>query len=325
MLDVGIIGPGPQWELQYGPAVHALRDRLRIRAVFDPVKERAEQIAAGLQAFACSGILTTVSLSPVRAVLLLDNAWYRGEALSFAIRRSKPVFVADITAFLEPTASPERNPWADVTSLVVPSLPLRYTPATARLRELMATRLGPPEQITIDVPGGTQSETSMIELLDWCRYLAGTTVHEVEAKSVDSSADRDESIRLSFARPQRGSSGVIARLKFAPPTATAAELGGAEFCARVVCENGTAEISGLRKIAWTRAGERRTETLDCDRDAMTVLLDLFCRRVVGGLVPIPSPDDVSLAANVLKAVAQSRRKRGPVILGSDESALHQEG
>ncbi len=72
------------------------------------------------------------------------------------------------------------------------------------------------------------------------------------------------------------------------------------FTATIQCERGTAKLRGTQEITWTHAEDQRTELLEGERDGMVVLLDLFCRRVMGGLVPIPTIDDLITSARLAK-------------------------
>jgi predicted dehydrogenase len=72
---------------------------------------------------------------------------------------------------------------------------------------------------------------------------------------------------------------------------------------RIACERGSAEIRSASEIAW-QAGDQplESETLTADRSEYDIMLDLFCRRVAGGLIPVPDYFDVS---NALRIVEQA--------------------
>jgi predicted dehydrogenase len=62
---------------------------------------------------------------------------------------------------------------------------------------------------------------------------------------------------------------------------------------RLSCERGGAELSSTTRISWQRtSAEPIRETLTADRSEEEIMLDIFCRRVVGGLVPVADLNDI---------------------------------
>ena len=51
MLNIGVIGLGPDWETRHRPALARLARRIRIAAVYDAVTPRAERVADELRTF----------------------------------------------------------------------------------------------------------------------------------------------------------------------------------------------------------------------------------------------------------------------------------
>lgn len=292
MLDVGIIGLGPDWETTYLPALHRLSDRLRVRAVYDAVASRAKHAAAEFHATTCHGIHCTSTNLAVKAVLVLGDAWYREALFSFLIGHNRPAFVAEIATFLHTPSLDQVTTAETPVPMIVPGLTRRYTPATGRLRELMATRLGAATNIDVRLCSphtGSETET-MLSLIDWCRYLVGTPAL--------SRPSPGHSLLLEFPPARSHASTATARIAVADAVADAEQ--SAEFTATVTCERGSAVIEGTKQITWTHAGEQRSETLEGEREAAVVLLDLFCRRVLGGLIPTPTAEDLFLSAKLAK-------------------------
>ena len=64
---------------------------------------------------------------------------------------------------------------------------------------------------------------------------------------------------------------------------------------------GVAEIRSASEVAW-RSGDRpmESEKLTSDRSEHDIMLDLFCRRVAGGLIPVPDFFDVSHALRMIE-------------------------
>ncbi len=90
MPDVGIIGLSPTWESRYLPVLRKLRNRVRVRAVYDPVFCRAQHAALELEADVSEGIHSLVNRRDLRAVLVLDSSWQSTYAIKCACETGKP-------------------------------------------------------------------------------------------------------------------------------------------------------------------------------------------------------------------------------------------
>jgi len=73
----------------------------------------------------------------------------------------------------------------------------------------------------------------------------------------------------------------------------------------VYCANGKAVVEGDTTITWEHEGVQHTESLSSDRPEIEVMLDHFCRRVVGGLIPVPNIEDVQRALSIVQAANES--------------------
>ena len=83
----------------------------------------------------------------------------------------------------------------------------------------------------------------------------------------------------------------------------------------IVCERGDAVVKAPADIAWTADSESAEETLTAERCDVEVMLDHFCRRVVGGLVPVADMSDLCQSVLLAQAIKESRRTGQPVSLG----------
>ena len=139
--------------------------------------------------------------------------------------------------------------------LLVPGLRLRYEPSTLRLRERIATDLGAVDSVQVTTPG------PLWEAADWAAWVAGSPVR---------GRDEEEIVTRS---------GVGLRVD-----------AGEALSAAIVCDHGEAE--------WTPGSlvvNGEAVTLDEERSSVGLLLSLFLRRAAGGLVPVPSVDEVLAA------------------------------
>ena len=138
MLPLGLIGLGPQWQCLYKPALQRLRPRLGIRAVFTPI---ASQALGCCQEWECElqeSLAALVDYHEVQAIVILDSSWFGSVPVEFACRLAKPVLVADSPGSLIPDLLEVASLVEETSTTVVPDLLHRHSPATTRLRELLA-------------------------------------------------------------------------------------------------------------------------------------------------------------------------------------------
>lgn len=188
--------------------------------------------------------------------------------------------------------------------LVMPELSYRWARSTLRLRELTATQAGAIEYLEFQCHGevGTASE---LLAHDWC-----CNVMQSECRSVVVDSDTG-AITLKFRRMNRDGEPVTARILFHAGD----HLGDfSSSSAMITCRHGNIRLSGDDKISWDILGKKSTETLNRDRTAHDVMFDLFGRRLVGGLVPVPEIADLIKAHEIHQAVIKSRELQTEVIV-----------
>jgi predicted dehydrogenase len=324
-IDVGIIGLGPAWESRYRPALERLRDRIAVRGVFDPVACRARKTAEELGTSAAEGIVPLTERRRLRALLLFDPGWSGLHGVRLAASGERPVFVAGALGAGLAAWRGLRDEAAEKGWTIVPEFACRYAPASGRLRELFATRLGRPTSVRLQFAAqGANGEAApraesgcatngsaaaagpvrTSEAADWCAYLIGTPAVRVAAASCDDGW----TARLEFRAPKSGGAGAVAEWDV--------RSGADGGCtAHIVCERGEAVVTGPRDLTWTAGdavGEHR-ECLTTDRDEVDVLLDHFCRRAAGGLVSTADPSDACRALAVAAALGTSLAHGGTAI------------
>lgn len=332
MLDVAVIGLGSEWGANYAPALHSLQKRLRLCAIYSASAREAERAAEQVSSRAATGLRAIFLREKTRGVLLLAATLPLRHLINLACEFGKPMLLApEVWRWL--ASQPTFSELCEQTSpLLMPACPWRCTPAMYRLRELVATHLGRPQEIRVQaVPAssaadslGSAHETdkvqtgpvpqtasgdsplvvSLPELLDWCCTLSSTAPHTVH---VTGNAAAGRQVALEFLPSIAGGESLraVVAVPLDHPSAIQLPLVVANYS--VLCERGTAILSACDTITWQVEGASTTESLRTERTATAVLLDHFSRRIAGGLVPVPRLDDIRTARRLADLAWESVR------------------
>jgi len=303
-VSVALIGVGSSWDSYYRTAIERLSAKLSVRAVCDSVLLRATSVADEFEATPMSCPWQLTQRTDLHAWLILDPGWYHTYPAELSVHHARPALYANTFA----------APLQDLTNILkrsleqgetlMPEFPQRFTPATTRLRELIATRLGPVRRIEIAIPRPaeftsinhwlTDNQECFIGMLDWCTCLIGSTCDRVSLTSTDGAP------RLELNFPPRavaiGKPAVVS---------IAFENTGETIVRRVECERGRVVISSPTHIAWQTDSAATEETLAHERSPHEIILDQFCRRALGGLVPVPTATDALQAIAAAQLVIQA--------------------
>jgi len=300
-VSVALIGVGPIWDQHYRTAVQRLSSRLSIRAVCDSVALRASAVADEFEAapVSCPWLLT--QRSDLHAWLILDPGWFGTYPAKLAIEHRRSALLASPFETPTETLLPLLQRSREQDELLVLEFPHRFTPATTRLRELLATRLGRVCRIEVSVPVPAEtaavrhwlegSTARALELFDWCGCLIGGGTPRAEWTSR----------RLVLRYPDRNGGATEVDFRF----------GAEELRCRVLGERGEATLCDPARIVWDAAGDGREEVLCHERSPQEIILDQFCRRALGGLVPVPSVTDAQRALAILRQASEALGERSP--------------
>ncbi|MGL4514846.1 MAG: Gfo/Idh/MocA family protein [Lacipirellulaceae bacterium] len=341
-LRVGLVGLGPTWITRHRPALSALASRFEVRAVCDPVAHRADQVAAELRARSIDGFRALATADDVDAVLLLSGRWFGALPILAACDAGKAVYCG---ASVEMRADEATELQARVRQSGVAfmaELPHRLAPATIRLKELIATRLGPPRLLfcneRLGAPksageGATSHTRRLIEMVDWCRYVVGReatavtgTRHEALATDASgalvkrscSSGGREDYtlVTLEFGQATPGikrPAGLEDPCPFAQIacggyvqqawTEAASFRRPADL--QVVCENGVAFVDLPSQLVWFDGAGQHTESLEHERPLGEQLLMEFHRSVSSLVLRSSSLEDAFRALTIVLAARKS--------------------
>jgi predicted dehydrogenase len=328
-LRVGVIGLGRLWETRHKPSLLRLEDRFHVTAVYDTVYRRAELEAAQIGCAACEGLSALVERSDVDVIYFLSRQWFGLHPINLACHARKPVYCA----------LPLANDLLELESLAVlveqsgivfmPEFARRCYPATLRLKELLATQLGPARLIVghsrlygfdrYAVPGPTTQITPaplLIDpgsyLLDWCCFVFQTIPHSIHGTQcqVIVASDRSEPDFESFTAVF--SSGASAQISFGRYHRTA--WGDASRFLpqpgfQVFAERGAAWLEMPEKILWSNSSGSKEERLALEPTVGDVLNDQFYHLVHGDHSLAPTIRDAFEIARQVSILRESSQQK----------------
>jgi hypothetical protein len=322
MVNVGIIGLGANWETRYAPVFKKFHERIAVRAICDAVPDRADQVAAGWNATAVYGAVALLERPDINAVIVLDPTSYGLEMLRLICAHHKPAYLAGSLGCDLDRLSQLHSECQTEGLTFMPEFGLRYTPATGRLHELIATQIGRPKKVVVtaryEANGSAAAdaledcEEFLTSVFDWFRYVIRTAPTRVRTEQIDSGQSGtkpDQIITVDFHRPKAMQQTPRAELHLyrhpVPQGVESRTSGCSVLSHQVECERGTAEIPASIDISWATTSGPIQESLAADRPDVEVMLDHFCRRVAGGLIPVADLADVCRGLTLTRATAKS--------------------
>jgi predicted dehydrogenase len=328
-LRVGIVGLGQAWETRHAPALRALADRFEVRAFCDPVAHRAAEIAHRWPARTCDGFRALASSADIDAVLLLSARWYGALPIFAACDAGKAIYCSAALDLETHEASEVRRRVQEAGVAFMAEFPCRLAPATLRLKELMATRLGLPRllfcnrRVTSKPENGRSHNISdmrqLTEMVDWCRDIVG-----IEATSVVG-ASHTSAPRGAAERHEAGPSDyLVMTLDFSPQgevgTGPVAQIACGSYVApqwheaaafrrpadlQVVCQRGIAFLDLPHTLVWFDDAGQHSELLDHDRPVGEQLFMHFHRHVGSLVLKTSSLEDAYRALAIVNKAQES--------------------
>ncbi len=331
-LRVGLIGLGDQWQTRHRPALRALSDRFEVRAVCCEVNEKSRKVAEEFKAVPMDGFRALVERDDIEAVLALSPEWYGPLPILAACEAGKAVY-SSAALDVSPSLALEIRTRIEQSGVAfMAELPRRHSPATIRLKELIATRLGKPRLLFCHerMPMESQSNSLrrgdycplvwryLMEQVDWCRYLVDSdaesvisAIHEQHDQTVDlyyqmvsltffplpaggplAGVRPQAQISVGHYIPQRWSDA----LSFKRPSSI-----------QVVCENGIAFVDLPAGLTWFDEAGQHTESLDTERSVGEQMLLRFHRAVTSFIRKTSDPEDAYRAMKVVVSAHESAR------------------
>ncbi len=325
-LKVGLIGLGDQWETRHRPALKALSDRFEVRAICSEVAERGQRAAREFGAIAIDGFRALILRDDIEAILALAPDWVGPLPILAACDAGKAVYSSAALDIAPEQLAEVQRRVTDSGIAFMAELPRRYAPATIRLKELMATKLGRATQLFCHERFTTESQTShlrrgkfcpltwrsLMEQLDWSCYLVGrdptailSTIHRplvlghpayyqsatLMFESADEtvpSANCQVSVGYYFPACWKEA------LSFRRPSSI-----------QVLCERGIAFVDLPSNLVWFDEAGEHTESLDADRSVGEQLLMHFHRAVTSLVRNTSDLADAYRALRIVTAAHES--------------------
>lgn len=313
---------GATWEQRHKPALVALADRFEVRAVYDQVAHRAGHVAEELGCDVADGFTTLVERRDIDAVYLLTPQWFRLQPIWACCRVGKAVYCEKgLELEIERTEELARLiKESGITCMV--EFAERLWPVTVRLKELLASRLGPAVMVFCDLrglnrdhpnpytstvddgPAGSFLEVG-IQMADWCAYVLGRKATTVQAFGGHYVAPGSvEDFELMLAEFGEGAMAQITLGRYLSARWPAAARYRRSAPLQVVAERGVAMLEPPHELAWFDVEGPHEERLESERPVGEMLAEMFYRGVAEKRGKFPTIDDNYRAARL---VLEARR------------------
>ena len=337
-LRIGLIGLGRSWETRHAPILRSMSDRFDVRAVCEQISHRAERVANEFEADCVDGFHALSRREDIDAVLLLARQWYGALPILAACKAGKAIYCAAALDLAVDEACQLKQRVEQSGVAFMAELPRRHAPATLRLKELIATHLGPPKMIFCHERISTEPDPSdttlgrrpsvlrhtLLELVDWCRYVVGrepTSVNglahgdasEVSRNELDRVDYEMMSLHFAADEPTAGEDQAdkhptVAQIscgRYIPADWPEAITFRPPAAMQVRCENGIAFIDLPSTLIWFDTAGRHLESLENERPVGEQLLDRFHRAVTSLVRRTSDLEDAYQALNIVNAARRS--------------------
>jgi predicted dehydrogenase len=308
-LRVGVVGVGSAWESRHLPALRALADRLEVAAVCDPVQHRAIQVAKQFNATVYDGFRALMDRDDIDCVMLLSSHFYGPTPIFAACDYGKAVYCAAALELEDEQATQLRERVQQSGIAFMAEFACRLSPATLRLKELLATRLGAPRLLfcnrrrssPIKCESGDRCARDLVELVDWCRYVVEgdpTSLIATAHMSPDTPFNDYFAVSLDFSPNKEVGAGPVAIIgcgNYVPESLEESLAYRRPADLKVVCEKGIAFVDLPSTVAWFDKAGQHMEKLDHERNVGEQLLLHFHRAVESLVLKTASLDDAHKA------------------------------
>lgn len=328
-LRVGLVGLGEAWEKRHRPALRALSERFEVRAVCDQVSHRAELVAREFDACVVDGFRALSRREDIDAVLILSGQWYAALPILAACESGKAVYLGTGLDLEAKEARQIKQRVQEAGIAFMAEFPRRHAPATLRLKELIATSLGPPKLLFCHRRLPLNEEASqpwrsredraatqeLVEQVDWCRYVVGQNPAWVTGVMYEGDGEQSredyQMMSLGFAPGSRPGSGPMAQIscgRYIPKRWSEAINYRPVAALQISCTHGIAFVDLPASVIWFDEAGRHQESLEAERPVGELLLMQFYRAVTSLVSKTCDLEDAYLALNIVEQARRSHRE-----------------
>ena len=167
-LRVGLVGLGDFWQSRHRPALLALSDRFEVKAICCEVAEKSKLVANEFSATPMDGFRAMIERDDIDAVLALAPDWIGPLPIIAACEAGKAVY-SSAALDISFDQAREIRQRVDASGVAfIAELPRRFAPATLRLKELIATRLGRPRILFCHERMPVEGQSDHLRRGDYC-------------------------------------------------------------------------------------------------------------------------------------------------------------
>lgn len=339
-LRIGLVGLSSDWQHRHFPALRMLQDRFDVRGVYNSVSTFSESVAREFDARRFDGFREMLRSETIDAVMMLESDWYGIAPLMAACEYGKAIYCGSEIDF-DPKQAVHLKDVVDRSGVAfMAEFPRRYAPASLRLKELIATRLGPPQILFChrrliannnDMQRNRRSlsaraDRELMELIDWCCFIVGRDARSIQSvfhRTTNSEnsfatgrASTDyQSISLDLSDEGAQASTTIAQIScgaYIPPAWHEAIAFRPPAAVQVCCEKGLAFVDLPNTLIWFDEAGRHQESLESELAVGQQLLSQFHRAVTSLVRKMGDLEDVYRSLKILQAARESAEKRAAV-------------
>ena len=289
----------------------------------------------GICAAPVDGYQALAEREDIDAILVLSGQWFGSLPILAACRQGKAIYCAAPLDFDPQQALSIKDRVHHSGVAFMAEFPRRLAPATLRLKELIATRLGEPrllfchQRVPTENVNGQRAKPpvtrmhDMVELVDWCCYVVGREPTSVLGLSHQSPGDLRESdyamMSLDFSAaggPGTGTTAQISSGRYMPAQWPEAVTYRPPAALQVACQNGIAFIDLPATLVWFDKAGRHMESLDSERPVGEQLLSHFHRSVTSLVRNAAGLDDAFRAMAIVQQAAASHDDGRRMLLGN---------
>ncbi len=307
-----------------------MQDRFDIRYVYHAVSVLADSIARDFRAQRMDGFREMIARPELDAIFFLESDWYGIGPILAACDFGKAVFCGTDVDF-DPVQVARVKEQVDRAGIsFMAELSRRFAPATIRLKELIATKLGRPNLLfchrRLSQEGNHSNrcrralsaiaDRELIDLVDWCRYLVGSDPDWIQAIGHPSNSETKgfdyQVLSLGFCDQLTGPS-VLAQIScgmYIPATWPEAITFRPPAAIQVCCERGIAFVDMPSTLVWFDNAGRHQESLDQELSIGQQQFTQFHRSTTSLVRQMAGLDDYCAAVRCLEAARKSMTQGG---------------